>query len=471
MTVLEAAPAGSRRALKAVDHPGERPQGRGHRQGPRRRRVADAALAAVGLGLGASVALPLSQVSAKSLSTPGGFATLAGNLTAMAGTYLLLIMVLLTARIPAVERAIGQDRLIRLHRRMSSAPLLLLTAHGVLSTLGYAQSGHTGFLAAGGSLITTMAWILAAVVSYVMIVGIAAVSIRAVRRRFSYDTWWVIHLYTYLALAFSIPHQIIDGTSFVGHPLAQGLWTLLWLSTAGAVVLYRLGLPIARSLYHRLEVAQVNPEAPGVYSLVVKGRHLDQLAVAGGQYFGWRFLKRGLWWHAHPFSLSAMPHPPYMRVTVKAAGDTTEALSRLRPGTRIAVEGPYGTFTDSARTKRKVALIGAGVGITPLRALLEDFPGSLDVVVVQRASTPDQLVHNGELASMVAARHGRMVELVGSRRRHRLDEAAYLHDLVPDITSRDVYVCGPDGFAAGVASAARALGVPAESIHLESFQL
>src|SRR6202034_4244930 len=102
----------------------------------------------------------------------------------------------------------------------------------------------------------------------------------------------------------------------------------------------------ARSLYHRLEVAEVRPEAPGVYSLLVRGRHLERLKVNGGQYFAWRFGVRGLWWHAHPFSLSGMPIPPYMRATIKVAGDTTAVIPRLRPGTRIAIEGPYGTFTD-----------------------------------------------------------------------------------------------------------------------------
>ena len=433
-------------------------------------RVGDVAAAAIGVGLGASVALPLSQATARTLAAAGGWATLAGDVTAMAGTYLLLVMVLLAARLPIVEQAIGQDRLMRWHRRLSPAPLVLLGAHAVFTTLGYAESARSGFWAEGGSLITTMSWIFAALVAYAMLVGISCVSVRAVRRRFSYDTWWVIHLYTYLALAFSVPHQIFDGTNFVGHHLAQVLWLMLWLSTAGVVVIYRLGLPIARSLYHRLEIVQVRAEGPGVYSLVVRGHHLERVAVAGGQYFGWRFLVKGMWWHAHPFSLSAMPVPPYMRVTIKVAGDTTAAIARLRPGTRIAVEGPYGAFTAAARTRRKVALIGAGVGITPIRALLEDTPSEVDVVVVQRASSSDALVHHDELASMVKARRGRFVPLSGSRHQHRLDDPRYLHRVVPDLATRDLYVCGPDPFSEGVARAASALGVPAEAIHRESFE-
>ncbi len=436
----------------------------------RRRWIPNAAAIVTGLGLGGSVALPVGHASAQSLAAPGAMARLAGDITAMTGTYLLLVMVLLAARIAPLESALGQDRLLRWHRRLASAPLALLTAHGVLTTLGYAQAGRLGIAPEAGSLVMTMAWVFAALVAYAMLVAVAGFSIRAARRRLGYDTWWVIHLYTYLALAFSVPHQILDGNDFVGHPLAKTLWMMLWLSTAGVVVVYRLGLPVARSIRHRLEVAAVRYEGPGVYSLVVRGRHVEKLAAAGGQYFGWRFLTRDLWWQAHPFSLSAVPAPPFMRVTIKVAGDATSRIATLRPGTKVAIEGPYGAFTDATRTTSKVALVGAGVGIAPLRALLEDLPPDVDVVLVHRASTEDQLVHGDELERLIHDRHGRAVTMVGSRRAHALDDPSQLRALVPDIATRDLYVCGPDRFSAGVVSAARELGLPASAVHHESFE-
>ena len=429
-----------------------------------------AAALAVGAGFGASLALPIGQATRTALLAPGGLATLAGDLAAMAGTYLLLVMVLLAGRIPGLEAALGQDRLVGWHRRLAPAPLVLLGAHAAFTTLGYAQASRTGFLPGGVSMVTTMAWIFAAVVSYLMLAGIAGASIRAVRRRFSYDTWWVIHLYTYLALAFSVPHQVVEGTSFTGHPAVQAAWLILWSATAGVVVVYRLALPALRSLRHRLRVVSVREEAPGVYSLVVRGHALGRLPVAGGQYLGWRFLVPGLWWHSHPFSLSSLPAGGQMRVTIKVAGDATAEIAGLRPGTWIAIEGPYGAFTDRARTRDKVALIGAGVGITPLRALLEDLRPEVDVVVVHRASSRDRLIHGAEIEHVVRARGGRVVDLPGPRAHFPLDDPAYLRQVIPDIAERDVYVCGPGGFAAGVESAARRSGVPTASIHRESFE-
>jgi ferredoxin-NADP reductase len=195
---------------------------------------------------------------------------------------------------------------------------------------------------------------------------------------------------------------------------------------------------------------------------------LSRLPVSGGQFFQWRVLKPGLWWQAHPYSVSALPDPPYLRFTVKDLGDHSGVLAHLTPGTRLAIEGPYGAFTADARRGDRVALIGAGVGVTPLRALLEDLPLHVDVVMIVRAHRPDDLVLRDELQLLLRQRGGRLHELVGSRRTVSLD-ARGLAGLIPDIDRRDVYICGPTGLTASVREAAETLGVPDDRIHHETF--
>ncbi len=163
---------------------------------------------------------------------------------------------------------------------------------------------------------------LAATVGFGLLVMVAVTSVRIARRRLKYETWWVVHLYTYIALPLAFAHQIATGVSFVGHPLARAIWATAWASTAGLVIIYRFGLPIARNLRHQLRVERVREEAPGVYSVVCQGRRLDRLAVSGGQFFQWRFLTRDLWWQAHPYSLSALPRPPMVRVTSRPSVTT-----------------------------------------------------------------------------------------------------------------------------------------------------
>lgn len=421
-----------------------------------------------GVGFGAVLAAVITGESRGSLAAPGGLMSAAGRLAGFTGAYLMLIMVVLVARLPWLERTVGQDRLVRWHRKVAPWAIGLITAHVVLITVGYAQAVHSGTLAEIKVLITSYRDILAAVVGFGLLVLAGVTSYRYVRRRMRYETWWVVHLYLYLGLALAFAHQIVTGVSFIGHPLVRALWIVVWAATAGMVIVFRIAQPVWRSLRHQLTVVEVRDEAPGVVSVVCQGRHLDQLAVSGGQFFLWRFLVRDLWWQAHPYSLSALPRPPYLRVTIKVLGDQSRAMARLRPGTRVAIEGPYGTFTPHTRSADGVALVGAGVGITPLRALLEDLPAGTDVVVVVRASTVGDLVHRAEVAALVKQHGGVLHEVVGSRRKVRFN-AHTLRRLIPDIAWRDVYVCGPEGFSAEVVAAAAQLGTPAEQIHQETF--
>lgn len=442
---------------------------RTRRPGPAPRpRVVDACGILAGLGFGAVLGSVVISESRGALAAPGGVLTAAGRFCGFTGSYLMLIMVVLIARLPWLELSAGQDRLVRWHRRVGPWALWLITAHVLLITLGYAQAAKVGILSQLWVFITTYPDVLAAIAGFCLLIMAGITSIRLVRRRLKYETWWVVHLYIYLGLALAFTHQIVTGASFIGHPLTRALWIVVWAATAGMVLVFRVGQPIWRSLRHQLRVIEVREEAPGVASVICQGRRLDRLAVSGGQFFMWRFLTRGLWWQAHPYSLSALPQPPYIRVTIKELGDQGRAIRRLRPGTRVAIEGPYGAFTHHARTTDRVVLIGAGVGITPLRALLEDLPPRTDVQFIVRASHASELIHREEVAALVGQRGGRLHELIGSRQRVRFD-ARVLRRLVPDLAARDVYICGPEQFSAGVVDAALRLGATEAQIHTETF--
>ena len=430
--------------------------------------MVDACAGLAGVGFGAVVAAVITAESRGALAAPGGLMSAAGRLAGFTGAYLMLIMVLLVARLPWLESSVGQDRLVRWHRKVASWAIGLIIAHVILITVGYAQAVNSGILAEIKVLIKSYPDILAAAAGFGLLLLGGVTSYRYVRRRMRYETWWVVHLYLYLALALAFAHQIATGISFIGHPLVRALWIVVWAATAGMVIVFRVLQPAWRTLRHQLVVTEVRRDAPGVVSVICRGRHLEKLAVSGGQFFLWRFLARDLWWQAHPYSLSALPQPPYLRVTIKAAGDHSRAVARLRPGTRVAIEGPYGAFTGHKRSSDGVVLIGAGVGMTPLRALLEDLPPHTDVVVVARASSPRDLVHRREVATLVEQHRGRLHEITGSRRKVRFGAHA-LQRLIPDIRRRDVYVCGPEGFSAEIVAAAQSLGVEPERIHQETF--
>jgi predicted ferric reductase len=295
-----------------------------------------------------------------------------------------------------------------------------------------------------------------------------------VRRRASYETWYAIHLYTYLAIALAFLHQLFVGVDFTTDQVASIFWIALYVISFGTLAVFRFGQPIAVSWRHRFRIANVVAEGPGVVSLYISGRDLDQLPVRAGQWFRLRFLTPEGWYKAHPFSISAAPNGRYLRFTVKNLGDDTGKFSQLKVGTRVFVEGPHGIMTGATRTKARVLLVAGGIGITPLRALLEELPASRGhLTLVYRASDPDEVIFKRELDELASLRGATVHYLVGRRGSREMPadplEPRSLRRLVPDISDRDIYICGPSGMMTRVLGALRSLRIPDKQIHYERF--
>jgi predicted ferric reductase len=385
--------------------------------------------------------------------------------------------VLLMARVPVLERAFGQDRLARQHRIIGFTSFNLLLGHLVLITWGYAAGRLSATPATLWELTVDYPGMLLAVAGTVCLVMVVVTSVRAARRRLRYESWHLLHLYGYLGAGLALPHQLWTGQEFLVSPAATVFWWGLWAATAGAVLIWRVGLPLWRSTRHRIRVTSVVPEGPGVVSVYMTGHRMEQLRAEAGQFFTWRFLTGPGWTRGHPYSLSAAPDGRSLRITVKDLGDDSGALRGVRPGTRVLVEGPYGRLSARARSRTKVAFIGAGVGITPLRALAEELdcaPG--DAVLLYRFS--DRPLFADEIVVLARERGLEVVWLPGRRRAPdswlgdgvgAVDDLTALTFWVPDIAERDVYVCGPEAWAEDVRRTTSAAGLPADRFHAESF--
>ncbi|WP_018330472.1 ferredoxin reductase family protein [Actinomycetospora chiangmaiensis] len=416
-------------------------------------------------------------------ATGGGITDLAGwasgltslgRLTGLLASVLLLVQVLLMARVPVLERAFGQDRLAGIHRIVGFTSFTAMLAHIGLITWGYAAGDLIATPGELWDLTVSYPGMLLAAAGTLCLVLVVVTSVKAARAALRYESWHLLHLYAYLGVGLALPHQLWTGQDFTSSPARTVFWWVLWGLAAAAVLLWRVALPLRRSLRHRLVVTSVVDEGDGCSSVYVTGRHLAELGARAGQFLNWRFLSGAGWTRAHPYSLSAAPDGRSLRITVKDLGDGSAELPGLRPGTRVLVEGPYGRLTDRARTAPKVALIGAGIGITPMRALAEELAG--DVVVLHRF-TGDP-VFAREFAVLAAERGFGLVPLPGPRRAHdswlgagvgAVDDLTALRARVPDIAERESYVCGPGPWTRLVVRTLRAAGVPAERIHTETF--
>lgn len=398
--------------------------------------------------------------------------TEAGRVTGLLGGYLLLVEVALVARTPWAETRVGADRVLRWHRGLGETVVLLLVLHAVLLVLGYALARRVGVVSQTLQVVLVFPGALIATIGTILLVLVGLTSLRWVRSRWSWERWFAVHLLAYAGVGLGFAHQLWLGRSLATRE-AVVLWSGAHLAVAAAVVWSRVLTPLRLSGRHRLRVVDVVDEGPDTVSIHVGGRWLTGLEVEPGQSFRWRFLTPDLWWQAHPFSLSAAPTPGRLRITVRTTGDHGARLAALRPGTRVVAEGPSGALGEVLRGRRPLLLIGGGVGMTPLRALLDATPpGAEPPVLLQRATRAEDLLFAGELADLAARGRVRHLPVLGATDDPSTPvlDAATLPRLVPDLADRTVVLCGPDPMTRAVRAALREAGVARRHIHAERFR-
>lgn len=403
----------------------------------------------------------------------GGIETLSGigQVSGLIAALAALGGLVLTSRPRAIERRYGQDQLLAAHRWFGIVTVVAVVVHAVTDTWAWGASTGGTIVTGLVDLLAHQAWMVAATAGTVLMVVIGLSSWRRIRRLIPYETWYFVHLTGYLAVLLGFGHQLTLGADFATDTLAFWWWTALFVAAAAVIAYARLG-DLARSLTRRFYVTAVSREANGIGSLHVSGPGLRRLRVAGGQFFSVRPLTRHLWWQAHPYSVSAAPTTAGLRFTIKELGEDSSRILQVQPGTRVILEGPYGVFTVERAEDAPVVLVAGGVGIAPIRALLEDCGPHQRPVVIVRVHDEADVAHRLELERMVAARNGTLHVLAGPRRlfaRHDPFAPDTLRAWIPDVASRHVFVCGPASLESAVMTGMRKAGVPVGHIHHERF--
>lgn len=395
-----------------------------------------------------------------------------GRITGLLAGYAAPVLLVLMARVPLLERGVGADRLARWHAMGGRYLVCLLTAHILTIIWGYSLTAHKGLVNEAVNVSWDYPEMIKGSAAALLMIGTGVVSARAARRRVSYEAWYYLHLTTYLAIALSFSHQIVNGADLSQQP-AQTIWSAYYAIAFGILIWFRLVVPYLNDRKHQLRVAEVRSEGPGVVSVILSGERLDEMGAEAGHFFRLQFQAPGLRWAANPYSLSAAPRKHHLRFTIKEFGGHSSAVADLKPGTRVRAEGPYGSFTAQRVRSRKVLLIAGGVGITPVRALFETLPtGRGDLTLLYRASRAEDILFRRELESIADSRGARLKYLVGAR--NEVGDpftARTLSKLVPKLSQHDVFLCGPEAMTRSAVTALREAGVKRSRIHHESFVL
>ncbi len=401
------------------------------------------------------------------------------RLTALVATDILLIHMLLVARVPWIDRLYGHDRATLQHKKLGKPILYLVIAHFLASLLSYSITAQATLVDEFFALANSGRDMLWAILALGLMIVVVVTSINIARKRISYETWYVVHLLSYISVAIAVPHQFSTGTDIAGKWPQTFFWVTLYLFVVCNIAWFRFLSPIVGSLYHGFKVIETSGESSDATSIYIGGRDLKRVGGKAGQFYILRVMTAKQWWRAHPFSLSAAPNTKFIRFTIGKRGDDTSLLQNIKPGTRVILEGPYGVFTEDRRSREKVTLIAAGIGAPPIRALAESMaarPGDINIIYRVRNEADAPLVD--ELKELARRRGFKLTLLEGQRGNAKswmpahpenLPDHARLSLIAPWVSESDVFICGPAPWTKTVEKSLLRAGTPAHQIHAEEF--
>ncbi|MCL1869176.1 MAG: ferredoxin reductase family protein [Promicromonosporaceae bacterium] len=420
--------------------------------------------AAVPLGAVAVAAFWYS--GARPQTTPAVLFANGGELCGLLGSYLVCVLLVLVSRAPWVERVFGLDHLVGWHRSLGTTVVLLVGTHVVLASVGGVFRDSNPLWAEVPHMLVTVPDLEAGWVGTGLFLLGGLASSRVLRRVLRYETWWTLHLALYVGIYLGFWHQLTAGFHFVSNPAARLAWILLYSAAGATVVTWRVIRPLWRLRRHVFQIEKVVAETPRTTSVWLVGDHVEELGVRAGQFFLVKFLTFGHLVTAHPYSVSGTIDGR-IRFTIGHLGNHSSAVGRLRVGTHVLLEGPFGRFTAERSRAEKLLLVAGGAGVGPIRALAEELDrAGRDVVVLHRASTPEELALGGELG--IALEH-RYIPLVGRRKELGYDPLGHRNVArqVPDVAEREVFFCGSPGMADTLLRTCRKLRIPPQAVHFE----
>lgn len=399
------------------------------------------------------------------------------RLFGLLATFCALMQFVLMGRLGWLEPIFGLDRLAIFHRRNGVAALVLILLHGATMLFTHAALTGQGF-PASAAFTLGLPFVWAAAVAEVLFITVVVTSVIIVRRHLRFETWYAVHLLSYAAIAFASLHQFVIGSDFLTNQVFLLYWVVLYAFTLLNLLVWRFGRTLWLYVRHQFSVQKVVQETPTATSVYITGKNLKKFTAKGGQFVLVRFLDKQHIWQEHPFSLSALPNSDHLRLTIRNLGDFTNTMPLLKAGTGVMVSGPFGTFTHDRQLMQKVAYIAGGIGITPIRSMIEEKAkagGKNDAVLLYANRTVADAALLDELTQYGAAINMPIHQVVSDEPEAKIEQGFIdiekIKRLVPDIAERDVFLCGPPPMMAGVKKALRELGVPDSQVHYERFSL
>lgn len=406
------------------------------------------------------------------LTDYNGFWIAIGRLLGLVAAFSALVQFILMSRTWWIDRAFGMEDIAKFHSANGFVVMTTILLHPLALTIGYATDGD--FFQQYMLFIQQYEKVNLALISTILFIAVVLTSMHIVRRKLPFERWYYVHLLVYGAIILAFGHQLAVGGSFAGEALYLYYWTALYIFVALNLIIWRFGMPVYTSIKYRFRVAKIVKETQDTWSVYITGRNLDKWKSSPGQYVLVRFLTKQMGAQEHPFSLSYIPKDNTLRLTIKQLGDYTRLIPELTLGTRVVVSGPFGAFTNRAAETSKRLYLAGGVGITPIRAMLEEsVAAGNDNVLLYGSRTVNDIIFDTELLKLQKQGSLTVHNIISGQPGYKGEKGYVSIDkvtaLVPDYKTRDIFICGSPVMTKQLIADLHAAGVDPARVHFERF--
>ena len=388
-----------------------------------------------------------------------------GRLLALVGFILILFQVVLSSRLKWLERNLGLDKMLGIHKTAGVFGFAFMLSHPVLH--------FSSDLLATGTVILKWPMIYGLIALLIAVLTVGSALLYG-KLHVKYGQWKQMHWFNFIILPIIFVHSLLLGTEMGSQPRLVIFWYFLgflYLALMALILWDRV-----RVRQHPLQVRQVVQETRDTWSVHFKGMNLD---YKPGQFLALAMLRDGRMVEPHPFTIASSPTSEDLTVSVKAVGDFTATIKDTNPADYAYIGAPYGTFSFINHDSPNLLFIAGGIGITPFMSMLRymrDRKLERNVLLIWGNKTEQDIAFRSELEKMAAERPSLRVVHVLSNQPGWPGEKGYLdaeilRKYLEGFENPQVFVCGPPVMMTKVIRALRQIGVPRKRIHFERFAL
>jgi predicted ferric reductase len=418
--------------------------------------------------------LPMAIAMIGERPAPRAWLVETGAVLGLLGLGVLAMQLVISGRHRWFAGTVGKDNLLQFHLSTGVFGWLLLLTHPLLL-----MAGDPGFLA----WLDPREGLLRAVTLAGLLVSLSLLvvtSLWRVQLGLQYETWRSVHAaMALLVVAGGLAHALIGAHHTAGLP--QQIALVL-------VVAVPLGLLLETRLLrpHRLRrrpwrVTEVEMRRAEAVRLVLEADGHDGMGYRPGQHAWLTLGDTPFSLQQHPFSMSSSNRDPRrLEFTIKQAGDFTNTLSDIAPGTRAWLEGPYGVFTREPSVERRAVFIAGGIGITPILSMLRSCSehGARPAMwLIYACENESEIVMREALEALARELPLTLVIVLTDPPEHWQGETGFvdaelLERILPqDAADIDYYICGPPPMMDEAEPALRQRGAAIGRLYSERFDL